>query len=235
MEENELVRKVFNMQKLSSCKTDWVVQLNADLKLCDISLSEEEVRNMKKYAFSVLVNKKVRHAAINHIILLRNKHSKSEKLSPSNGLKEYLKCCQLSIEEQRLLFSMKCRMSDLKVNYQNKHRNDLSCALCREDIMESESHLLQCKDLVGEESLVDEIGNIKPEDIYGNLKDQICAIKLWKKLFKVRRWKLETRKLSCGHQAHQPSASDGCDDSLGVDTVQNSLLGLFDSGYQYIY
>ena len=62
--------------------------------------------------------------------------------------------------------------------------------------MESESYLLQCKDLVGEESLVDEIGNIKPEDIYGNLIDQICARKLWKKLFKVRRCKLETRKLS---------------------------------------
>ena len=71
IEENELVRKVFNMQKLSSCKTDWVVQLNADLKLCDISLSEEEVRNMKKYAFSVLVNKKVRQAAINRIGIVK--------------------------------------------------------------------------------------------------------------------------------------------------------------------
>ena len=95
--------------------------------------------------------------------------------------------------------------------------------------MESKSHLLRCKELVCEESLIDEIGNIKPEN--GNLKDQILAIKLWKKLFKVGRWKLETRKLSCGNQVHQPSASDGGDDSLGVDTVQNSLLCLFDSGY----
>ena len=71
MEENELVRKVFNIQKLSSCKTDRVVQLNADLKLCDISLSEEEVRNIKKYAFRVLVNKKVRQAAINRIGIVK--------------------------------------------------------------------------------------------------------------------------------------------------------------------
>ena len=74
-------------------------------------------------------------------------------------------------------------MSEIQVNYQNKHRDDLSCALCREDIMESESHLLKCKELVCEESLIDEIGKIEPEDIYGNLKDQIQAIKLWKKLF----------------------------------------------------
>ena len=48
MNENELVKKVLNIQQISSCKNDWILQLKADLKHCQINLSENEIKIMKK-------------------------------------------------------------------------------------------------------------------------------------------------------------------------------------------
>ena len=132
---------------------------------------------------------------------------------------------------------MKSRMNDLKNNYKSKNKNNLNCALCRKDIEESESHLLQCDDLILEPELSKDISIVKYSDIFGDLNEQIQAVKFWKKLFKIRTWKLENRKLSYGPQEHPPSASYSCSSPLVVDSLdsstylQNSLLYLYDSGY----
>ena len=90
-----------------------------------------------------------------------------------------------------------------------------------------------------EPELSKDIHSVKYSDIYGNINEQKRAVTLWKKLFKIRTWKLENRKLSYGPQEHPPSASYSCSTPLLVDStsldsstiLQNSLLYLYDSGY----
>ena len=50
--DDELVKTVFATQQKFSVKNDWIIQLLDDLSQCDISLSESEIRNMKKEKFS---------------------------------------------------------------------------------------------------------------------------------------------------------------------------------------
>ena len=172
MGENELVRKVFNIQKVYSCKNDWVIQIKEDLEMCNIELSEEEIRNMRKYSFRRLVNKKVKEAATKYLMNLKKKHSKCDEINFSSGMKEYLKSSIISTEEKRMLFAMKTRMVDVKSNYRNKYKHDLSCTLCRENCVESEEHLLKCRELKFEPEISEDISEVEYEDIFGNITNR---------------------------------------------------------------
>ena len=79
-EDSELVKKFFNTQKSLVVKNDWVVQLYSDLEECNISLSEDEIRNMKKTTFKSFLKRKINAVAKQYLFHLRSKHSKSTNL-----------------------------------------------------------------------------------------------------------------------------------------------------------
>ena len=56
-DDSELAKKVFITQKSLSCNNDWVLQLKNDLEECRITLSEEEIKCMKKDKFKSIVKK----------------------------------------------------------------------------------------------------------------------------------------------------------------------------------
>ena len=76
-EDNELVRKVFETQRLLSNKNDWVLQLKSDLEECNITLTEKDIKSMKKEAFKSIVKKQIKNLSMNYLINLRSKHSKT--------------------------------------------------------------------------------------------------------------------------------------------------------------
>ena len=76
-DDEELVKKVFNTQKSLVCKNDWVLQLRLDMEACNIILSEENIKSMKKESFKHLVNNKIKSLAKVHLLELRSSHSKS--------------------------------------------------------------------------------------------------------------------------------------------------------------
>ena len=57
MDKSELVKRDYNVQKLSSCKNDWVKTIQEHLEVCKFNKAEAEIKNMKKYAFTKKVNK----------------------------------------------------------------------------------------------------------------------------------------------------------------------------------
>ena len=214
MQKNELVNRVFSAQMISSGKNDWVLQISEDLKICDIRLTEEEIINMKKSKFRRLVRCKIREASQRHLVKLRK--SKSINIWPSKNMKKYLKTNLLNTEEKQLLFMMRCRMNQVKSNFKNQFKNNLNCLLCESGIPETESHLLQCPGILGD--IGNNILKIQHSDIYGVLDQQIKAIQVFKKVFRIRKWKIENRTLVFGPQVHHQSASDPCDDFLPVDS-----------------
>ena len=76
-DESELARKVFMTQKSLPIRNDWVIQLQSDLEQCKITLTEEEIKSMKKEQFKNLVKKKIKMLATEYLVGLRSKHSKS--------------------------------------------------------------------------------------------------------------------------------------------------------------
>ena len=204
-DDSELAKKVFSTQQSLSCKNDWVLQLRSDLEECTITLSEEEIKCMKKEKFKSIVKKQVKTLAQKYLIGLRSKHSKSENLMCINSMKDYLKTEKINLSEKKLLFAMKTRAINVKTNFRNNFSNML-CRLCQKPgEHESEIHLMQCEHIVNENNMQNSIQNISYMDIFGTIEKQVAAIKVWKKILKIWEIKLEVSKLSpCGHQVHQP-------------------------------
>ena len=220
--DSELVKKVYNIQKKVPVKSDWALQIQNDLVACDITLSEEEIKSMKKERFKNLVKQKIRNLSKQYLISLRSKHSKSEKLLHENVIKEYLTCQEISTEEKKLLFALKTKTVNVKTNYSSGYKDNMQCRLCGkpgED--ESEIHILTCQHIVNENGLRGQLDNLVYSDIFGSLKKQIEAVKIWKKVLKVWNIKLEALKSSPrGHQVHLPpglSASYACTSTQTVD------------------
>ena len=195
---------------------------------------------MKKEQFKNLVKKKIKMLATEYLIGLRSKHSKSENLMHKNCMKDYLKSDRLSVEEKKLLFSMKTRSTNVKTNFRNSYTN-LLCRLCQKpDEDECEIHLLKCDQIVKEKN-IENIDKISYLDIFGTLEKQITAVKVWKKILKVWKIKLEaSRESPSGHQVHQAlgqsaSYADNADSTqtVGVDTPSSdgtSIIYVYDLG-----
>ena len=245
MDETELVKKVYTAQQLSPCKDDWIYQLREDLKECNILQSECEIKSMKIYTYRNLVKKQIQEVSTKYLLSLKMKNnvekSKSKNIWPSDDMKMYLRSNELSTDEKRLLFSLRCRVNEVKCNYKSKYRNDMSCSLCSSNVDESEMHLLQCEAIVSEPEVKDDISEIEYSDIFSDIKKQIKAVKIWKKIFRIRNWKSQNRTLSSsGHQAHLLSASYAPDTPVTVDisplpgdsstNLQNMILDVYDFG-----
>jgi hypothetical protein len=43
MTDDKLVKRVFNVQKNSPCRNDWVLQFEVDLRCCKIDENEEQI------------------------------------------------------------------------------------------------------------------------------------------------------------------------------------------------
>ena len=117
--ENELVRKVFNSQKEFPVKNDWSLQVEQDLNECNIYLTEDDISKMKKITFKKLVTEKIRllAAPAQYLISLKLQHSKSEYLTHSEQMQSYLRNESLKIEEKKLLFKIKTKLIDVKLNF----------------------------------------------------------------------------------------------------------------------
>ena len=70
MDDAELVKKVFIAQKLSPCKDDWIHQICEDLSDFNISLSEFEIKIMKKDTFRRLVNEQIKDISVKFLFSL---------------------------------------------------------------------------------------------------------------------------------------------------------------------
>ena len=116
-DDTELVKKVFLTQRSLPTKNDWVSQLESDLKECRITLSEVEIKNMKKETFKTLVKKHIKNIAKEYLINLRSKHSKSENLLVTDCMKDYLKSDKITTEEKKLLLAMKTKTVNVKTNF----------------------------------------------------------------------------------------------------------------------
>ena len=181
---------------------------------------------MKKYSFKKLVSGCIKEISLNNLIEMKNEHSKSKNIWPSNEMKAYLTTNELSTAEKQFLFSMRCRMNETKNNFKTKYKNKINCSLCSGNYEETEIHLLQCEGITFEQELKTKVLNMKYSYIFASLEKQIKAIKLWTKIYKIREWKLEARKLSpVDTRSTSLSASPAYDTPLDLDVDLSLLFG----------
>ena len=188
-DESELVRKVYEVQKIKMTKGDWFEMIQNEKKKCNITLSDEEIVNTSKFKFKHLVEKKVNTYAFEYLKEKASVHSKSFKILEEVKFKSrmtrklYFKENTLTKVDAQLLFKLCSKMLDVKSNFRNMYIGDLTCRTCSDNnVEENEEHLLICK------SLKCEVGNtiVKFDFVFQNLDKQIIALNVFKAVLKKR-------------------------------------------------
>ena len=189
--ESELVRKVYEAQKMFPVKDDWIFQVKNDMEELDIEFDEKAIKNMKKWKFKKIVYEKMNEVSHSHLLSL--KKGKLANLSSHYGMKEYLKTDRINLVQKQLLFSLRTRMVMVKCNYRNKYGDNLSCSLCQTLSQESQEHLLVCPGILEEEERCKEVQYL---DIFGTLDEQVRAAHYWTKIMQIRTIKLKVNEIS---------------------------------------
>ena len=187
----ELIKKFYEAQKLKPSKNDWVKTVDKDKEDLNINLDDEQIKQMSKYKFRKLMQASIREKAFEHLMNLKETHSKAEDLSYKKlETQSYLKSDNdLKNEEKEVLFKFRTRMADLKMNFKNMHI-DHTCPLCKEHD-DSQKHILECETILNKSEDLANNSRVEYEDIFEGKSKQIEAIKLISKAFKVREKLLE--------------------------------------------
>ena len=203
--DSELAKSVFLAQQKFTVKNDWVIQLKDDLEQCQKTLTEDEIKNMKKEKFKKFVKEKIRNLSNAYLLDLQQSHSKSGNILITENIKHYLISEELSLEQKRMLFLFRNQMCDVKTNYKTFYKSNMKCRLC-DKYEESELHLLLCDQVINED-LKKEVCKVNASDVWKTFAKQKTAIILLNKIMKLRNMKYEKKKLSSGTQENSLFAS----------------------------
>lgn len=178
--DGELVKQVYEAQKLSPVKNDWSTQVEQDLKYCKIDFTEEEIKSMKKSKFKKIVQDSIKSTGIEYLLSLKAKHSKSDGLKPNLSIQKYLSVSELTVDEKQLLFQFRTRTFNCRENFKNKYGSDLTCFACKGE--DTQQHLLNnCTVSAGINT-----DDCDYEDIFGPVQKQIKICKVLKKIASKR-------------------------------------------------
>ena len=191
--ENELVRQVLKAQVYAPTKNDWYLKVKEDLDYLDMNFNENDIIKLKKAKFKSILYDKIREAASEYLINLREKHTKSKGIKLNNRLNDYLTSDSLTTKEKQVLFQLRTRTFYCKANYSFKYES-LICDYCSE--IDKQEHLLSCKKIT--ENL--NIDGIQYSDIFNSTEKQIRIAKLMHKINEKRLH--NTNSSNIGSQEH---------------------------------
>ena len=185
--KSELIRRIYEIQKISNNIGDWIRMIENDKQELDLKMSDEEIQNVSKETFKSLIKSKVKIRFLSEFNDLKKNHSKSEHLDCSQlRTAEYLNNPDFNTKQKQLLFKLRSRTLDVKVNFRGQHLNNILCISCGL-VPESQSHLLQCPQLVSRLNyLSDKTSNMNELDIYGDTESQKRIVNIYSDILEIR-------------------------------------------------
>ena len=108
---------------------------------------------------------------------------------------QYMRSPLFTNDEVNLLFAIRSRFIDCKMNFKNKYdKNNLNCSVCEEE-EETQEHLLNCKILNEKLKIIENSQeNVQYEDIFADHKKQKVVTSKFEKLLNIRRLLLENNQ-----------------------------------------
>ena len=184
--KDSLVNKFFECQRKNRKAKDWVTTIIDDMEQLNLKMTFEEIKCMKKDVFMNIVKRKSDHKTLKDLEKLKEKHSKVRKLK-HNVLKiqKYLTNNEnLKIEECQLLFKLRSRSTDLKMNQQGRFESH-ECDACQIE-NESQEHIYECKVIEKMQVIEDQDENVPYKKIMsGTIIEQTKIAKIFNQKMKI--------------------------------------------------
>ena len=185
--KDSMISRVFETQRRNKTSKDWVTTVLSDLKEINLNMTLEEIRNMKKQTFINIIKRKIEYKSLKYLEKMKEKHSKVDSLKhPVLKMQPYLmpNDAKMKKEECQMIFQMRCRVTDTKVNQKNRYDSH-ECEACGLTD-ESQNHVLNCKVII-EMHREFEISEIPPYEniMEGNVNEQANICKIFSKHLKI--------------------------------------------------
>ena len=104
----------------------------------------------------------------------------------STSMQPYLRNESLKLEEKKLMFRIRNRLIDVKLNFRKKYGDDLKCRLCREP-EESQSHLFSCTEVLNDKHSKNSLEGYTYNDLFStNLDTQAHMLYVFQRILKLR-------------------------------------------------
>ena len=153
-------------------------------------LTFDEIKCLKYAKFKTIVKKACKIYTLNRLLLIKSSHKKGENLQYSKlETNQYLLTNKITVTQALLLFKIRSRMLEVKMNYKEKyHNNDqlLKCNLCDNDDFDEQSHVILCAAVKNNQNLQFNYSNLFSQDI-NILKKAITQFEAsWNEMCKLR-------------------------------------------------
>ena len=171
--------KFFNIQRQNPSKTDWVSTCMNNLKELNINLTLKEIKDMTGNKFKEMIRSKCNELAYRYLI--KRKGSKGKAIEYTRiQMSEYLQPnSELEIEEQKKIFEMRNKMTDIPANYPGRYENEKKQCICEQS--EDMEHIYFCMKLNTTKV------EVQYEEIYrGNVKNMKKIMNRFKENMKNR-------------------------------------------------
>ena len=185
-DESELIKRIYETQKITSNVGDWFKLVEADKLELGITLTDEEIQGVSKNVFKTFVKKRVKINHLKYLNHIKKMHSKAKFLSCTEVKQaDYLQENRFTTIEKQLLFKLRSYTLDVKQNFKGQHKNPWcsSCGL----FQETQGHLLQCPALVTNlQYLSGKRSKLNENFVYGNIKQKEIMVKIYSDILEAR-------------------------------------------------
>ena len=186
--EDSIISKVFKSQMNNPTPKDWVSTIISDLKQLNLNIQFEDIKQMKKFDFMNTVKRKIRYKTLKDLEKCKEKHTKVNHLNYFVlKMQNYLtaNACKMKQEDSQLIFKLRSRMTEVKMNMKGLYYNEYDCRACGEG-NETQEHILQCKVLLSMNKEYDQMNIIDYEKISsGKVQEQLKVSELFKQNMKI--------------------------------------------------
>ena len=104
---------------------------------------------MSNYKFKSFLKAKIITGAFNYLQNSRKRISKGSQITYSVlKILSYLTSNKLSNDDKLLLFKLRTEMTYVKANFSKMYDGDTNCDLCKMNISQTDSHMLECSKMI---------------------------------------------------------------------------------------
>ena len=147
--QDSMMYKFLQSQLKNKRPRDWITLVLKDMDDLKLNLSLEELKETKKPKLKKILNKTVLEEAFERLNKMKENHSKVMHIKHYKlEMQKYLKSSKLKMkqEEAQTVFSLRCRMTDVKNNYKGSYET-YACEVCKEKD-ESQEHIMECMEIL---------------------------------------------------------------------------------------
>ena len=140
----ELVRKVYDVQKKDVSNGDFIELINEDKAAINLSISDGEIKSLKKAKFRNIIKDKIKIAVCKYLNKLKENHTKMNGLLYTKLEKAaYLGSPLFNIENEKLLLALRKRtVKGVKNDFRGMYPDNLCALSC--NTPDTLQHVLEC-------------------------------------------------------------------------------------------